>query len=61
MTASDIGASADAPRRRLRPPKRLGVDAGELYRHIQRMDKLRSAGLTTTATAYGGSSAGCAR
>jgi hypothetical protein len=40
---------------------RLGVDARALYRHIQRMNMLRSAASTTTATAYGGSPAGCAR
>jgi hypothetical protein len=45
----------------LRESKRLGVDAEALYRHIQRMNKLRSAASTTTATAYGGSPAGCAR
>jgi hypothetical protein len=39
----------------------VGVDAPALYRHIQGMNKLRSAALTTTATAYGGSPAGCAR
>jgi hypothetical protein len=38
-----------------------GVDALALYRHIQRMNKLRSAASTTTATAYGGSPAGCER
>jgi hypothetical protein len=38
-----------------------GVDAWAFYRHIQSMNKLRSAASTTTATAYGGSPAGCAR
>jgi hypothetical protein len=44
------------PRRRA-----AGVDACAFYRHMQGMNKLRSAALTTTATAYGGSPAGCAR
>jgi len=39
----------------------LDVDARALCRHIKAMNKLRSAALTTTATAYGGSPAGCAR
>jgi hypothetical protein len=43
-----------------RDAERLGVDAGALYRHTERMRKLRSAALTGTATAYGGSPAGCA-
>ena len=38
-----------------------GVDASAFYSHIQGMNKLLSAALTTTATAYGGSPAGCAR
>ena len=38
-----------------------GVDASAFYSHIHGMNKLLSAALTTTATAYGGSPAGCAR
>jgi hypothetical protein len=37
------------------------VDACAFCRHIQRMNKLRSAALTTTATAHGGSPSGRAR
>jgi len=38
-----------------------GVDAWAFCRHIPGMNKLRSAALTTTATAYGGSPSGRAR
>jgi hypothetical protein len=37
------------------------VDACAFCRHIQRMNKLRSDALTTTATAHGGSPSGRAR
>jgi len=51
------------PENYLSCPRRgaAGVDAWAFYRHIQRMIKLLSAASTTTATAYGGSPAGCAR
>ncbi|QOZ25582.1 hypothetical protein XH93_19695 [Bradyrhizobium sp. CCBAU 51753] len=37
------------------------IDARAFCRHIPPMNMLRSAASTTTATAYGGSPAGCAR
>jgi hypothetical protein len=45
----------------LMQPSGWALTPERFYRHMQSMNKLRSAALTTTATAYGGSPAGCAR
>jgi hypothetical protein len=45
----------------IRRSQRLALTAERFTAIYQRMNKLRSAALTTTATAYGGSPAGCAR